>query len=119
MLIAVVFKSDGRRIKDLNKEVQKRALERTPANVNVSFFFDKMFYTGVVTNVSQRGMFIRTMVGLTEGLLFPVILRREREVVSVLARVRHKRNTGYPHSGMGVELIRPPAHFHSKFFDHK
>jgi hypothetical protein len=98
---------------------QRRAFERMPANVRISFFYGMMFYTGVVTNVSQRGMFIRSMVSLPGGLLFPIILRREREVQSVLARVRHKRKTGYPHNGMGVELIRPPAHFHSKFFDHK
>lgn len=113
------FHSDWRRITDLKTFVQRRSFERKPANVNISFFYGGMFYSGLVTNVSQRGMFIRTMVNLPEGRLFPLIIRREAEVLSMLARVRHHKKTDYLNTGIGVDIISPPACFQSKWFDQK
>jgi len=102
---------------DLNKLVQRRAFERRPAKVNISFFYSGIFYSGHITNVSQGGMFIRTMVTLPPGILFPIIIRGEAEVSTVLARVRHRRKSDCCDNGIGVEIVSRPATVYRKWID--
>ena len=106
-------------MKHLEKKlVQKRIYERLPANLSISFFYSGIFYSGLVTNVSQGGMFIRTMVNMPEGRLFPIIIRREAEVMSMLARVRHQKKSDHLNTGIGVEIKSPKSNFYSKWFEH-
>ncbi len=64
-------------------------------------------------------MFIRTMVNLPEGIIFPLIIRRDSEVLSMLARVRHQKKSDYVDNGIGVEIISAPAYGYSKWAEHK
>ncbi len=91
--------------------VHKRASERISTNIAIRFFYGNMFYSGVVTDLSAKGMYIRTMVGLALGSLFPVVIRKEGEVLIELARVKHLAKTSDDHDGMGVEIINPSRDF--------
>ncbi|MEW6602210.1 MAG: PilZ domain-containing protein [Nitrospirota bacterium] len=86
---------------------QRRCFERMPANIKISFFHGGIFYSGVVTNISKKGMFVRTMVSLHEGTIFPLIVRVEDSVVNVMAAVRHRRISDHLKMGVGIEVISP------------
>ncbi|MBI4683480.1 MAG: PilZ domain-containing protein, partial [Nitrospirae bacterium] len=46
----------------LTAQVEKRACERYPANLQARLFFGNMIYSGMVTNLSKNGMFVSTKV---------------------------------------------------------
>lgn len=85
--------------------IQRRACERISTNIGIRFFFGNIFYSGVITNLSREGMFIRTMINLPVGLLFPIIIRKDGEVLSVLASVKHQKKTSDYNNGIGAETI--------------
>lgn len=40
--------------------MNKRAYERIPANIEVKFYCNNMYYIGTIQNISENGMFIST-----------------------------------------------------------
>ncbi|MBI4847365.1 MAG: PilZ domain-containing protein [Nitrospirae bacterium] len=88
---------------------QRRAFERIIAKLEVRFFYGKMFYPGVVTDLSENGMFIRSRITPPVESVLPVIIRQEKGLLTVLARVKWTRKP-FDHDnpgGMGVEIMNP------------
>lgn len=102
----------------MNRLVQRRVFERRPLKINISFFYSGIFYSGTITDGSSGGMFIRTMVNLPAGLLFPIIIRRETEVLNMLVRVRHRKKSDCCDNGIGVEIVSRPEYVHGRWIDH-
>ena len=57
--------------------MEKRSYERVAADVDVRFSHGYMFYRGNITNISERGLFIKTGNCLAENSLLLVMFRVE------------------------------------------
>ena len=97
--------------------MHKRASERFPANVDVKFFCGNMFYSGIVTNFSQHGMFIRTMQCLPFESKFEIFFHVNEEILKVPVKVSRIEKTEGFYDGMGVNLLKHPQKY-LEYLDH-
>lgn len=89
--------------------MQKRAYDRIPAKIKVSFSCCETDYAGTITNISENGMFISV-----SEMTFPFDSRLElqfpasRKIMRVSVRVSRMTKTKNNYDGLGVELLHPP-----------
>jgi len=89
--------------------VEKRAFNRILVNINVRFFHGNIFYSGIVRNLSEQGMFIDTQKCLPSDSMFIVIIREENALLKVIVKVKRASTNADACLGMGVELLSPSA----------
>lgn len=86
---------------------ERRTCERISASIDVRFYFARIFHSGTVTNLSEKGIFIRTAKCLPKGSPIQLLIRKEDGILTETGRIRHLIKTGDVHSGAGVELVNP------------
>lgn len=92
-------------------KVERRSHERTPARIQARFFCGNRIYAGNITDVSEKGMFVRTDMSMPVDSKIDIMILVDRKVVKIPVTVRRRVNgnsSGGPalNSGMGVELTR-------------
>lgn len=70
-----------------------------------------MFFAGSVRNLSEKGMYISTDTCLPEDSFFTIIVREEKRLMKVIAKVRRNTKTGDFFDGMGIELLSPSVSY--------
>ncbi len=92
--------------------IEKRAYERTSANLHVRFFYDDAMYTGTITNLSKNGLYIETERRLYYfKLIFKVHILLDNEVLEIHVRVKRLAKTNGFYNGIGVELLDTPKKY--------
>ncbi len=89
--------------------VEKRAFNRIPVNIDARFFHGNIFYSGIVRNLSDQGMFIDTKKCLPSDSMFVVIIREDNDLLKLIAKVKRASMNADACLGMGVELLSPSA----------
>ncbi len=87
--------------------MEKRSFERIDADLDVRFSYGYIFYTGKISNLSEKGLFIRTRNCLPDNSIVLVMFQVEDELVKLLARVKRSAKSGNNHDGMGIEILNP------------
>ena len=85
--------------------MEKRAFERIPVNVQANFFYGKTMYTGMVTNISQKGMYIKIDVCPHFESKFELLLPFKDEVLKVPVEVSRSVKIDDACYGMGVKVL--------------
>ncbi len=89
--------------------MDKRAFERLPVNLQSRLFYGNMVYTGIVTNLSENGMFICTKMSFpVDSVLIAVILDDGNTIkvpVKIVRAVRSNNSFSPESSGLGVGLL--------------
>lgn len=88
---------------------EKRISSRVAANIDARFFHANIFYSGIVRNLSEQGMFIDTKKCLPFDSMFVVIIRHDNDLLKVIAKVKRAALNTDTCQGMGVELLSPSA----------
>ncbi|MHA2010160.1 MAG: PilZ domain-containing protein [Promethearchaeota archaeon] len=96
--------------------MQKRAFERIPANIRVRFFSGASDYFGTVTNLSEKGMFIRTELNVPLEQQLEILIPLKEEVLKVPAKIISVRKSDKFNSGIGIVLLKP-SHNYLEFVD--
>ncbi len=91
--------------------VQRRASERIAADIGVRFACGSLFYAGTITDMSEKGMFIRTNICLPQGSLFIAIILADKKMLQVFARVKRTSRGNGNCDGMGVEITNPSFNY--------
>lgn len=86
---------------------ERRSFHRISANIDARFFYGNIFYSGVVINLSERGMFLATKRCLPNDSMFVVIIRENQDLLKVIAKVRRVSVEQNSCHGMGIELLSP------------
>ncbi len=91
--------------------MEKKACEKIPVNLHVSFLYDNSKHTGIVTNLSNNYMYIKTRMCLYFKTKFKVLISLDNEMVEVPVKVNRlvKKNGFY--DGMGVKLLCRPKKY--------
>lgn len=87
--------------------MEKRSFERIDADVDVRFSYGYIFYTGSITNLSEKGLFIRTKNCLPTNSLILIMFREDDELLKILARVKRSTKSNRYDDGMGIEVLNP------------
>ncbi len=97
-----------------NIHAEKRACRRIHANLQARLFYGNLIYTGTVTNLSEKGMFIRTKVQFPVNSVCITLVLVNEQVVKIPVKVKR---TAAPESeystdcGIGVELVNAPQNY--------
>jgi hypothetical protein len=92
--------------------MQKRAFKRIRSNIKVKFSCCDIHYDGIITNLSENGMFINT-----SGMSFPfdseleILIHLENMMLKVPVKVSRMTKSRDCYDGMGVELLNPPQRY--------
>jgi len=95
---------------------ERRADERFPSNLQARLFYGNMIYSGMVTNISRKGMFVSTKVRFPVNAEFMAVLLLNNRTIKIPIRVRRsvKSQNGFnsgADSGIGVEISEAPQHY--------
>ncbi|MEW6601838.1 MAG: PilZ domain-containing protein [Nitrospirota bacterium] len=99
-----------------DSQFEKRAYERFPSNLHARLLYGNMIYSGIVTNLSKKGMFVNTNVRFPVNTEFMILLQINNRTLKIPIKVRRavKRESAY-HSktdcGIGVELLDAPQNY--------
>jgi hypothetical protein len=91
--------------------MEKRAFVRIPVDIKVRFNCNNTEYSGTITNLSEKGMFISTVeTYLPFDVQFEIPISLKEEILHV--SVNLNRIILSPDSnGMGVEFANPPEKY--------
>ena len=94
--------------------MQKRRSKRVIKRLEVTFRARGHTYTGITSDVSKEGIFIRTQKGLPPGMLIEVELYMPSgELLKMQGVVKRTIKTPFQQikNGMGIEIANPPQIF--------
>ena len=92
--------------------MQRRAFERVSSSIEVKFFCSGTDYNGIITNLSENGMFISTRkMCFPFDSQFEIHLPLKNEVMNVAVRVSRITKSADIFDGIGVELINPSREY--------
>ncbi len=100
----------------LDNQMERRAHERFPDNLQARLFFGNMIYSGKVTNLSKKGMFVSTNVRFPVNTEFMMVVLLNNRTLKLPIKVRRsvKRESAYnsrTDCGIGVELLDAPQNY--------
>jgi len=99
----------------LNVLNERRACIRHSSNMQARFFYGDMVYEGLITDISEKGMFISTDIIFSPSQMLDIMLIINKKVLKIPVTIKRsvkQDSTGF--SGVGVELLRVPQ----KYLDH-
>ncbi|MBI5663837.1 MAG: PilZ domain-containing protein [Nitrospirae bacterium] len=117
MAITAYKAIDGSRYDEqLDTQLERRAYERFPDNLQARLFFGNMIYSGMVTNLSKKGMFVSTNVRFPVNTEFMLVVLLNNRTLKLPIKVRRsvKRESAYnsrTDCGIGVELLDAPQNY--------
>ncbi len=89
------------------KYMEKRACERISTKLYTGFSFDDKFYRGIVTNLSEKGMFISYRVNFPFNQSFELLILSKEKLLKIPVKVvRLIRGDRY-YNAMAVEVLNP------------
>lgn len=101
--------------------MERRAFKRIPVDIQARLFFGNLVYTGIVTNLSGKGMFIRTRMNFPNDSVLVTSIIINQDTLKLPIRIRRtvksgNNNVHLDKSGIGVELLNPPGEY-KRFVD--
>ncbi len=89
-----------------------RISQRIPIRIKVRFYCSDRLYSGIVTNISDRGLFICTDEEcFPKDPFFNLSIPLEKEFVNVTAKINRLVNMSEGQYGIGIELLDPPRKY--------
>jgi hypothetical protein len=90
--------------------MDKRSYDRVPVKLPARLVYEDVVYPGVVTNLSENGIFISTRVKPPLGTIVKIDMPLENRVVAAPFRVKRRVETQNfrqynEHNGIGCELL--------------
>lgn len=88
--------------------MDKRAFHRTTKTMSVTFCCCLTdYYSGNLTNISERGMFISTPICFPLESRLNILIPSDKEMLNIPVRVRWIRKSQDKYDGIGVEVLEP------------
>ncbi len=96
--------------------MEKRAFKRVPVKLQARLFYGNMVYTGLVTNISENGMFMCTKMQFPVDARLITALKAGDSTYQLPITIRRITRPGsHPvcleDIGMGVRLLNPPREY--------
>ncbi len=85
--------------------IEKRADQRIPVSIEVRYFYGKMFYSGTISDISKKGMFINTAECIPPNYKIVIIIPYKNDLLTVNSRVSRLRQNSGCFDGMGIEIL--------------
>lgn len=91
---------------DRSKNLNRRSFERIPVNFMIHFYYGDSINFGTVTDISEKGMFVKTRMPLADvNSEFEIVIPSSHTELSVPVLVRRIAKKDDFYEGFGVELL--------------
>ena len=84
--------------------MEKRAYERIPIHLDVRVLNSGSLHNGLITNLSEQGMYIITGLHLSSGSNIEVSIPFMEDQLKVPVKIVRTKKIGYIYDGFGAEL---------------
>ncbi len=91
--------------------IKKRAFERIEKSIFVKFFSGKSEHTGIIMNLSERGMFISTKRTFPLKEEVDILIPLKKEILEVHGKIKSFGKAGKLYNGIGIELFNPGQNY--------
>ena len=92
--------------------MQKRLFDRIASHLKVSFDCCRTSCWGIVVNLSENGMFIRTEeIHLPFDMRFEIYMPLQKEILHIPVEVSRLKKSFGDYDGLGVKLLNPPQKY--------
>jgi len=91
--------------------MERRSDQRIPVRIEIRFFYGKMFYSGTVSDISKKGMFINTADCVPPNYKIVIIIPYKNDLLTVNSRVSRLRQNSGCFDGMGIEVLHPKNNY--------
>jgi len=96
--------------------MEKRAFQRLPVNLQSRLFYGNMVYTGIVTNLSESGMFISTKMSFPADYVFIAVILLDTQTLSIPIKITRsvkaaEQSTRAEDCGIGVKILNPSMEY--------
>ncbi len=91
--------------------MEKRAHERIPVNLGIRFLCDDSLYSGIVTNLSEKGMCINAVMCLSFNPNAKIKITLKDEDLTVTVRVKRVLMTDSFYDTLGIEVLNPTKEY--------
>ena len=86
--------------------MEKRVFHRATHNISVTFCCCiTEYYSGVLTNISEKGMFISTPICFPLDSRLNMLIHTTKEMMNIPVKVRWIRKSTDMYDGIGVEVL--------------
>jgi len=90
--------------------MEKRAFQRLPVNLQSRMFYGNMVYTGIVTNLSENGMFISTKMNFPVDSILIAVILLDTHTISIPVKIRRivreaEQSSRAEDCGIGIRLL--------------
>ena len=91
--------------------MQRRAYNRVRTQLEAKFYCDDKVNFGVITNVSENGLFINTKIDFPVNISFDLLIPLDDALLSIPVKISRLARSKGECSGIGVEVIDPPQNY--------
>ncbi len=91
--------------------MEKRTSKRINKNVAVRFPCCESLNSGTVTNISEKGMFINTVMCFPIQSRFEISVFFKNEILKIPVKIVRLVKIGNIYKGMGIELLNLPKKY--------
>ena len=91
--------------------MEKRAVQRIPKCICIKFFSGTSLHSGIIMNLSEKGIFINTKMSFPLKSKLEILLPLKEDILKVHGMIKNIRKTGKIYNGIGVELLTPNKNY--------
>jgi len=91
--------------------MEKRAYDRIPVNLGIRFICDDSLYSGIATNLSEKGMCINAVMCLSFDPNAEMNITLKEEDLTLTAKVKRITMTDSFYDTLGLEVLNPSKEY--------
>lgn len=88
--------------------MQRRAYSRIDVTLDARFECGAKTTTGIITNISENGMFIHTKLDFPFDINFDLLIKSNTVLLNVPVKISRLERSQENHEGIGVEVVGSP-----------
>ncbi len=87
--------------------MEKRAYKRIPIHIYISFFCGDSYHNGLMTNISENGIYFISGADLSSGLNIDVSIPLKEDSLKIPVKIIRVKKTGNLYNGFSAEISSP------------
>ena len=91
--------------------MEKRTCERIATNLEAKFFCGDYLHRGTITNVSEKGICINTVMCFPHGTNVKLLIPVKEDILEVPVQVKRVAKKDGFYNTMGLELLNSPQNY--------
>jgi hypothetical protein len=85
--------------------IKERVSERLGTHIGVKYFCCNELYSGIITNLSEKDMYMKTKPCFPCNATFVVLMPSEQGIINIPVQISRIHKEGNDYVGMGLKIV--------------